>query len=1766
MYGVTCIDLVSLAPLSGTHFEVGLGARPFNKSFAVAGLEFMLEEALADARVSLAIDANATAADLSADFCSLSGLASLRTFVSTIPWRPSGSFVVSSKLGTSLGSGIMPIISIENADMFDNSVTTAISVDFDLSDLQDLRNVIRNVLDEITQGVRKIIQGKMKLDGEDVFIGDGLATPDFTKLFDHFWTLFTNFKLIKEKVAGVVDSVLSTDVTNVVYANALYDALESSLPFYCAVVNALQAIDAEFLKQLKSDYFDLTDQCRNGATLDSVNAPSLWAQKVKFLLSALGFGAQNEAGKVSIIHDDAVKSVKLPQTLGNTPGVVNAANVFDKLRAVRFPTVRSLLAYLNDVAFEKSTTRGPFSLNAAFKNSVLKIVLGVDWSLTSKDTEDTSDMPMDLTDKMSSVSTLSPGSGSQTTPAFICSASSALCDAKNKVNYNNLQIHPRIQATITAVLDMNPFIDSDVQGGPAFTLEVNHAAFEIEASLRNINVVMKPAITGPGLSQCQQYNAGPQWECTGFALVDGHMYLLLGTEVHNVSIFDSTNTAVKTQTTVLAQLVNNAYGSFEIELPFRIGTATSALLITVGVSNDNVQNLGNTKVELFMEMTRGLVQQVRQKLKSLSDLGRTINAMEGLNHKLPLLGMSFNDLFVKGGAAGGITRQGWGDFLIWDTVLDKLMDDIPDCSINLSPPRPNTGNPSCKVMISDLIRRFKKHAMDLLDLPNLHMTGNSGGGKAALSVGVEKTVRVAFNPSWGEVFDNLPVKFKGAAALDILVTVKSGFDFTADYTGTTVSNIVFSPRPFEVSVQVDADIDLAAIFGIVEAAATGSLNMNMKYTKHGAVDAFTGAAGAYMELDASINGVSISDVLADKPRVEIDVPDISKPTEVSVHFSNFRRLRDFIQLTPENLLLMLRALDKFLQDYTNSTLFQTKLPMLDVTLKDVLDFTSGFEERISKRLQEPDAVKDRIKDALVVAGSAITLPYAANATSAMLIVMDDATVQFTPFDIDVTFSNAATLVSHLNTALAAAEAADRVVFQFNHNESCLELKTNPNTILTRLQLQSALTDEFLDTLLDPNFANLPLVDRDADEDNQLQIISELMMFFDDGVEDFFPTGPVFTTWQEFAEIVFEELGDLLGLDAIPAVTFERVAGRWELMFDLHIPFGFTQPAGLGLEYNSGTSAYLSAGIDADITLNMAPSKDSNYVRVAFGARLGAGESALSVTGRPPRPASGVAVDMTTFTIASPVSMDLVLTKDVLTGDQLEVNKTASITVPTGNFFSGFQTQLAGALASLGETGSVEMILDNEGYLVKIDNVRRMDIAIDLASKQMVGFGLTTTVTPFFEPIFKGLEFKARASLIAEVQSAHLTLGDMFDIRTENGRGEINLDLQAAIVNPLEGRRDQALSLNELRAYLWSGNNSLGDMLEASATVNGGISLTNIQVKLAGIPVDGWLEVDQDDITLSFDAGNRSTIKGDLTVTSSLDGFNLKGFGLCDILRLIEMAIELFDGDDAEPGGLLSSIGEWELPFMDVTVADLMSFIGDAIDMLQSVLDDPAGSLEKLNEAISTAINTDLVTVEFGLDASGTLVPGSQILTVTMSIGGGFAKHFGMSIDLEDLIGDAADSLKNIVDVGIAGSISFEADARATIKLGVALPNNAMTSCSSNTSASNNNSGVNLIVYDDTSLSLGCKASASGSINAQLGPIELGFAASMALGKSISDMDQAAHFHLKVAETQISSKNASFGKFAKDVFHSIEYSFDAAASQSRILTSLPFFSKCRKIWI
>ena len=1352
------------------------------------------------------------------------------------------------------------------------------------------------------------------------------------------------------------------------------------------------------------------------------------------------------------------------------PSIINTKTILDKLRGVRFPAIKTLLDFVSALSVSVEEKAGPFALRFSFNDNVLTIKLGVDWSLPESVSEKAAHFVNSaLTDVTNNI------------PASLCEQKLGDTSYCKKLNFSDtegvqIKLHASVVAGLQATLDLKPLFESRTV--PSFRADIIHAAVKLGASLSGFDLPIvndttfylalddasievelgtsianytlfdtaatttitattnTPATVTTNIADCAyQFNStctdlcekGPERtiNITRHATGNGKPCPEQLPDCQPGEGRCPTTGNTTTNTTVqddglLAQAKDNFAGSFAVSLPFKMGkTSTKSGKLILSITNTDARDLSTTRFELQAKMSRGLAQNLRSKLGDIGDIGRKINNAGFLKENIPVLELSLHDLFKKlGGKDSG--RSGWGDFLIWEDVLDAQVEVSEDnhnefvCEVNNGAYK-NRQNKTCEVDIFETAKAFKNHAIKLLQMPGLQIvagTPGESGGKATFAAKIAASYKLSVDASWGKLFNDLPVKFRAAGSVDLELGVKGGFEISATVgPNKTVTPPVLKMDPFVVKLTVDADVELGVVFGIVEGTANGQLGMEMDYTRDWAnnISAFQGKIEAGLEVEANLNGMPLSGVNGQKPRLDVELLDITAPKNYTVNFTGFGSLKEFIQLTPENVLLMLRGLDKFLQDYTNTTVFNTPIPMLDVTLKDMLDFTRGFEERISKKMRGPRPAKDRRQTNLALESGNFTFPFSASANATFKLVLDEEEAIFAPFpaDREYTEGNKMDLLEDVNAALKDLKCEDRVVFKWKESNATnttpaytsLALSTvgtadKPST-LALLRLEYDVSDYTLINLAGDT-SNMTLPQIDENDELVSQALFAMMLCFNDGDEQLVPDEPMFTTWAEFAAIVVDVLGEELGIKNLE-VTFEKVDGRWQLLFCLKIPFGFTEPPSLGLDYSGGTE-YVSAGIDADVSLELTPTDDWNYVKVDFGARFGVAETTLRITGRPDdaikheekesncnaagrdngdqdqceklgRDASWPLgkdcpisdcpcewvdylemCNLKTWNMSkwkTPDNLTLILTLALdapadATGP-LEINKTVTLTFTRNeDFLDQLNSQVEEKLQAIDEIGYAESAFEGEGFAIVVESVRKLYVEFvgdtDNTLKRRFGIGLATASAKFFEPIFKDLEFKAKSSIIADVQSAHLTVGEggVFDIRTTNGRGEVYIALDAKIINPIDGKQHEPVSLTELQTYLRVDNNSAADMLNASATISGGVSLTNVQVKLAGIPVDGWLEVRQEDVVIEFNPEykNITVDRPPLEITSSLSEFNLKSFGLRDFLKLIEMAIEMFDGDDEEPGGVLSTVSDWELPFMDVTVGDSMEFIGCVFFVIQ----------------------------------------------------------------------------------------------------------------------------------------------------------------------------------------------------------------------------------------
>jgi Ca2+-binding RTX toxin-like protein len=129
----------------------------------------------------------------------------------------------------------------------------------------------------------------------------------------------------------------------------------------------------------------------------------------------------------------------------------------------------------------------------------------------------------------------------------------------------------------------------------------------------------------------------------------------------------------------------------------------------------------------------------------------------------------------------------------------------------------------------------------------------------------------------------------------------------------------------------------------------------------------------------------------------------------------------------------------------------------------------------------------------------------------------------------------------------------------------------------------------------------------------------------------------------------------------------------------------------------------------------------------------------------------------------------------------------------------------------------------------------------------------------------------------------------------------------------------------------------------------------------------------------------------------------------------------------------------KIPLVDVSVNDLLDFANDFSDALTAAQNNPSGSLQLLDQAISEAFGVPAASdlIEFTLDNFGTPTNfDDDIIKIGLNLAAGFNRSLNVSIP--DL--NLPEPFAGAVDFGGAATLSAEGNAAFTLDIGVGLNN------------------------------------------------------------------------------------------------------------------------------
>ena len=170
-------------------------------------------------------------------------------------------------------------------------------------------------------------------------------------------------------------------------------------------------------------------------------------------------------------------------------------------------------------------------------------------------------------------------------------------------------------------------------------------------------------------------------------------------------------------------------------------------------------------------------------------------------------------------------------------------------------------------------------------------------------------------------------------------------------------------------------------------------------------------------------------------------------------------------------------------------------------------------------------------------------------------------------------------------------------------------------------------------------------------------------------------------------------------------------------------------------------------------------------------------------------------------------------------------------------------------------------------------------------------------------------------------------------------------------------------------------------------------------------------------------------------TSNLDNllsFNNPGFSFASIIDALSMVRDLLNQFDGVQGVLSTPI-----PLVDVSINDLLEFADQFSDALQQMQNDPAASLQLLDQKISEAFGVDPAgnLLVFSLDDSTTPNDSSDdVLKLGLNLAAGFSRS--LSVQIPNVVDLGA--LGGVVDFSGAATLGASGNATFTLDIGIGL--------------------------------------------------------------------------------------------------------------------------------
>eukprot|EP01061_Rhynchopus_euleeides_P031867 TRINITY_DN527_c0_g1_i2.p1 TRINITY_DN527_c0_g1~~TRINITY_DN527_c0_g1_i2.p1 ORF type:complete len:7344 (+),score=2902.47 TRINITY_DN527_c0_g1_i2:122-22153(+) len=1116
-------------------------------------------------------------------------------------------------------------------------------------------------------------------------------------------------------------------------------------------------------------------------------------------------------------------------------------------------------------------------------------------------------------------------------------------------------------------------------------------------------------------------------------------------------------------------------GSLVGDVRLSAGPLPGALYL--GVEDLALFDSQKAKFSVDVEIPKELVQVLQSALKGLGDIGRAINSFPALSTTLPLVNRTLNEL-LKNGA----TNEGgdWGDFFIYDTLLDEVLADpaYAGCTsgTTVCPKARETLAVFRKAMANRTAGSFTADG----GVPPTFVTGGMVGSEFQFGFGVGGSLEILVTPPLGELIEEDAFEFSGTGLLAVRVNFGFGLDVKVDtsagLTNVTLSDVVVRLHNFTVDVEIQADVSATVSIGIASASIsggsgllaasfTGSLNQGLPtavadITMSKFTFDKTATLDACLPFSAEIAGKDLGALVGatEKPQICVNDSNLFESPSPTITPKFMDRLLDFRGLTPIQILGLVRGVVNIVQEYRETPVFDLPIPFTDIDLGDMLDFADALAASLTAKMLRAQDAADRTTLTLClealeltpgwnVSGTNETAAFADNLKNKVMSVVLNEQVEV-ELELDTTALAAVTsldvLATKLNEALFAAGFGPSVKASVIPGVDALQLCTNETIKATDLRVQIALKKT-------GNQAYTASADA---------VVAYTMLGFTHGDVKEVPRVPAFQTVPELVVV----LAELMGLpEGALKVTYEdpNNAGQYELLFKLELPLTLPTPAAtlkLGLEVEPLLEVNASAQIQLDTRAT---------IGFELGVRMGTPAGNLSLQATPKDPL-GV-----NFTTASELNFTLRVDNDRFV-----------VVLRTGKVFIDELTEQIAAIQPGGNVVLSVLNYKNSTFLIKSTYAKRLEVISTPAFEAASGLSSDKTKALLFQPIIRDLYFDAKSVLSVTNINLEATLA-ILQASSYGGNGFISLHAIAAF-----GAPGQTLALSDIRDAIVEDPFSV---LAANATVNSGLDI-QVDVTVPGTPlaVSGDVAVSMNppffvELQPNFTLPNASDFV--VAVSGPLDLPNFKNLSLADIVGLIADGVDIMFGNEAKGiAGLLTGLDilDIEIPLVSVTPRTVVTELQKALQEIEGILQNPSGGIKRLELLVEAKLGltddndpacTGSCLVEFKYANK------ELILALQYTVAPPTLPKLSLDMNLPDLLDlagitldqDVQDVLGDFVDLEAKLEFQFEGYAGAYLELGIDI----------------SSFPYRPFIGGKTGVALSIQANATGDLKMSLGPLEFG---------------------------------------------------------------------------